>query len=429
MQKQAKTAKPVSAPLWSFTFVSIVLVALFSSINGNGLQNGIVVLVDSVGGPTYLSGYISALFSFSALFARFVSGNLSDLYGRKKICIVGGIVQVVGTALCLLIEDPFWILPFRTLAGFGFGTCITVSAATIADIVPKTRLGEGVGYHGLAFAISNAIGPSMGIIFVSEYGGTGLFLSFSLIVMVATVFAIVCPFKPDKKLVRFQEEHPELDVMPEQVERKGRKGTPKEEKRGNNPFTRFFFSYIEVKALPLMLIALFHSSAITVFMSYTALYTELNGIGGISAFFIVAAGIMIVIRFSSAKLIDRYKFTTLMIPSFLLGVIGVLLPIIIPNTVGLITAGVFYGLACAMPQPCMVSEALRRAPAERRGAASATFYIGCDLGVAFGNVLWGYAIDYIGFAGMYIGSAIDLVIGCIVMMLMFRNKKTGKDAE
>ena len=71
----------------------------------------------------------------------------------------------------------------------------------------------------------------------------------------------------------------------------------------------------------------------------------------------------------------------------------------------------------------------RGAPARRRGAASATFYIGCDLGVATGNVLFGYVIDYIGFKGMYIGAAIDLVLGCIAMMLLWRNKEPRKDAE
>jgi MFS family permease len=48
------------------------------------------------------------------------------------------------------------IIFIRILHGIGFGIHSTTSGAVIADIVPKSRLGEGLGYFGIYNTIAVA---------------------------------------------------------------------------------------------------------------------------------------------------------------------------------------------------------------------------------------------------------------------------------
>ena len=67
--------------------------------------------------------------------------------------------------------------------------------------------------------------------------------------------------------------------------------------------------------------------------------------------------------------------------------------------------------AFGMLMPVFNTLAVQRAPAHRRGAASATFYLFIDIGIGLGSAIWGLVIDYLGFDAMFTGAAICLVPG------------------
>src|SRR5690606_23484979 len=73
-------------------------------------------------------------------------GKLGDLYGRKRILIIGILIFVLASWLCglsgefgslpLLGDGMMQLIVFRGLQGVGGGALFTTAFATIADLFP-----------------------------------------------------------------------------------------------------------------------------------------------------------------------------------------------------------------------------------------------------------------------------------------------------
>jgi MFS family permease len=79
-------------------------------------------------------------------------------------------------------------------------------------------------------------------------------------------------------------------------------------------------------------------------------------------------------------------------------------------------AGVIYGLGYGMAQPVLNALVISRAPADRRGAANATFLCAMDMGGILGAVVWGIVAQLVGFSYIYIASSFLIVLAVILYL-------------
>ena len=74
--------------------------------------------LSSTGVQWVVNGYLIAL---SALFA--LGGRLSDIFGHRKMCVIGVIIFVVASTMCGLTPTgsgaEAWIVSFRVIQGAG----------------------------------------------------------------------------------------------------------------------------------------------------------------------------------------------------------------------------------------------------------------------------------------------------------------------
>src|SRR5690606_37024934 len=68
------------------------------------------------------------------------------------------------------------LLIIRLLHGVGWAFATTAAAAAIADLLPPSRRGEGMGWYGLAMTIAMAIGPILGVWALEGISFRGAFL-------------------------------------------------------------------------------------------------------------------------------------------------------------------------------------------------------------------------------------------------------------
>ena len=85
----------------------------------------------SMGGKEYI-GYIIALFTLTAGFARPFSGKLTDTIGRVPIMAFGSIVCFICGGIYPFVHTVFGFLLLRFLHGFSTGTKPTATAASTA---------------------------------------------------------------------------------------------------------------------------------------------------------------------------------------------------------------------------------------------------------------------------------------------------------
>lgn len=392
--------------LWSLTFISLMIVSFFASINANGLSNGTSVCIDSVGGSTTFAGLVVLAFSLSAMLVRFFAGTYSDRKGRRRVNVLGSAILLAGAFSSLIVQDVSFFLFSRIIMGIGFALVSTTTAAAVADYLPAERMGEGLGYFSLTSAVSLAIGPSLAIWAVQKYAVAGLFGGATILTCIMLALSLTCRYAPQpvyKPPVKLKESVP-LSLKTK----------------------RFFLEAIEVKSLPPSIVQVFAGIGHVVYLMFMSVFATHEGIGGIQLYFLLAAGTMILVRLFAGKLIDRLPANVILVPAELVGILGLLLMLLFRNSAALLAAGICFGIFIGFLQPLLTSQAIRRAPDERRGAGSATYQIAFDIGIGAGSLLWGAVIESFGFTAAFAGGMCSIMLSLACALVLLKEKAQAK---
>jgi DHA1 family tetracycline resistance protein-like MFS transporter len=115
----------------------------------------------TIGQQYFLAGLITALFGLMQFLASPILGELSDVYGRKKLLTIGIAVLAFSQLLFgfgISVGSIALLLIARTVAGIAGGN-FSIAQATIADVsLPEDRA-KNFGLVGAAFGIGFILGP------------------------------------------------------------------------------------------------------------------------------------------------------------------------------------------------------------------------------------------------------------------------------
>jgi EmrB/QacA subfamily drug resistance transporter len=104
------------------------------------------------------------------------TGSLADLFGRRRLYLVGLIVFTAASALCGAAQSPLTLELSRGLQGIGGATMFSVSLALLADAFRGGReRGIAFGVWGALAGIAVAVGPVVGGALVSSLSWRWIF--------------------------------------------------------------------------------------------------------------------------------------------------------------------------------------------------------------------------------------------------------------
>lgn len=89
-------------------------------------------------------------------------GRLGDLYGRKKLYIIGSIVFTIASAWGGLTEGIAQLIISRALQGIGAAILLPLSQALIIDEYPRNKKGHAIGIWMLTIGLGCGLGPLLG---------------------------------------------------------------------------------------------------------------------------------------------------------------------------------------------------------------------------------------------------------------------------
>jgi EmrB/QacA subfamily drug resistance transporter len=118
-----------------------------------------------------ISGY---MLSIGALMVT--AGRLADIFGRRRIIVIGLVVFGVLSAICGAAQDENWLIVARVVQGVGAALIFPVSIAVVASTFTGPRQSRAIGIVLGFAAIGTALGPFIGGTFSEHASWRGVFL-------------------------------------------------------------------------------------------------------------------------------------------------------------------------------------------------------------------------------------------------------------
>lgn len=355
--------------------------------------------VREYGVSTGMAGLVSGIFIIGTLVARLAVGGIMEKVGSRRVLMVGITVSVLASILYFASTNLPLLMANRFFHGIGLGISSTATGTMIAQMLPPSRRGEGIGYFSLSTVLATAIGPFFGIFLSQHYPYTVLF-AFCMILSIccAAMFFFV------KKTPA---------VMP----KKETSAAPKRQ------------GLLEKKALPIAFVTLLAAIAYSGVLSFISFYAEeVNLVGAASFFFLVYALAILVSRPYSGRMLDIKGNKFVVYPSLILFAGGLLLLSGVHAGWVLLLAGGILGLGFGNFQSCAQAIALQGVRPERLGVATSTFFIFLDFGFGFGPYVLGTLVPIIGYRELYI-VLMFVVLAALVLFMLFNRRKQGVAME
>ena len=341
---------------------------------------------ESLGASAVLMGLVGGMMNVVSLCCRPFVGNLADKISKYRLSTIGSLLMIVACVGYIFAPTPAVVVGARIINGVGFSLCSVCMATWISSLLPKERVGAGMGLYGTMNALAMAIAPALGI---AVYGSLGYRAAFVL----ATVLAVAV-------VVTVQLVHDKGEVVQKSAPAKGHG------------------SFVARDVLPvaaiIMLFAIPYCATQSFLVSYIAARDLAVHAGW---FFPLYAIILLVLRLSLADLFDKKPFVFFLAGSSVSALIAILLLAVMQNNLVLFVAAAFmaggYGIMCSVCQ----STAILLVGEEKRGLANSTYYIGFDLGMALGPIIGGFLYGHVPLAYFYPVLALCVPASVIVYVL------------
>ena len=326
---------------------------------GQGLNSGTSVFIARMGGSTAFAGVLAAVFSAAAAAARIVCGPLVDRAGRLRVMVGGAALLLAGTLVPAVSSNDAVFVVCRIVQGVGFSAATTASATAAADVLPLSRLGEGIGYYGLGQALAMSVGPALALFLVNTDPAANLYLGLAVIAALGLVLAALCRYERNPSRLpataayrRLYEERREL----EHDEARGGHGgagpcaarvTDNRQARGAapEPSARGLGRFFELSALPGALPMVVLSPAFGFGIFFVGLYGTSLGVVNPGLFYTLSALSMIAVRLKSKSFMDRVAPLKICTASTACGLAGFLLLLMAGSSdLAYYAAGILYGV-------------------------------------------------------------------------------------
>jgi EmrB/QacA subfamily drug resistance transporter len=126
------------------------------------------------------------------------AGRLGDLFGQRRMFIVGVTLFTLASAACGLSPSVGWLIGFRAAQGVGAALLLPQTLAILTTVFPPERRGAAFGVWGAVAGVATIAGPTLGGLLVSAFDWRYIF--FINVPVGALVIALSVFLIPDVKV-------------------------------------------------------------------------------------------------------------------------------------------------------------------------------------------------------------------------------------
>ena len=385
--------------LWSKEFVILSVINFLATIVYFLLMVTIAKFaVSEFHVSTSMAGLASSIFIIGSLFGRLGGGRFIGQLGSRKTLLIGLIIFLVSTLLYFASFSIGLLLAYRLLQGVAVGLVGTATGTIIAQILPASRRGEGIGYFSLSAILATAVGPYIGLLLLSKSDDFNVIFIFNAIVAAVVMLLFFT--------IRF----------PAALST-GRQGKAATEDTG------ILSKFIEKRAVPISMVALFVGlaySGVLAFMSFYTADIHLEKVGGY--FFLIYAAVVLCTRPFTGKLLDSKGPNVIIYPCLVIFAVGMYIFSTPTSTALFIVAAICMGIGYGNFTSVAQAVAVKVTPRERLGLAISTFFILYDIGLGFGPYVLGLLVPEYGYRVIFLAMVAVIVISLVLYYMLVGRK-------
>ncbi|HEX7063708.1 MAG TPA: MFS transporter [Bacillales bacterium] len=378
----------MKSPLWTKDYILLGLTNLLIFASFYFLMPTLpLYVVQELNGKESLVGLITGVFTVSSIIVRPWSGQLLDVLGRRKMMLVSLILFSLVTVGYIGTSTIMFLLLIRFLHGAVFGVATTASGTVAADIIPESRRGEGMGYFGIFTIMAMIVGPALGLMIIQQWSYSTMFVTCVGLAILSTIVAAFIKY-PEVKNKKRSDLH--LSI-------------------------RYWKEMIELRALPFSITFLSLSVVSGGIVSFVSLYaTEVGNADLAGGYFFVYAIGLVAAWFSAGRIYDRFGPNLVVYPGLILNATGLVFLVLASGAPLFYTAAILIGLGFGSIQPSVQAMVINAVSENRRGAATATFYMALDIGIGAGSFFLGLVAQWIGYRGMFLSCLLFIATSALL---------------
>jgi len=330
-----------------FEMLLPILPAYLLSLNASSTQVGLVI----------------TLFTIGAVLIRPLVGYYLIDNQRKSLAIGASAVLMIITFIYPFLNIVWLFLLLRFFHGIAWGVSTTANSTIAVDLIPKTRLGEGMGYFSISTTVGAIIAPSLGIFIYDSF-------SFDILIWSSVILSLLA-------VIGFQFVH-----------------SPTPVKREKQPFqflNMIFEKEVSFPALLTVITTLGFGAIIT----FLVLFGKQKGLDHIFLFFLINATVATLLRPFTGKWYDKKGPWSIIIVAAVLGFLSLIMLSYTTSDLHLIIAAILFGAGYGTVMPCLQTWAVQKVSEEKSGAANATFFSSFDVGVGVSAFILGILAEWI----------------------------------
>jgi len=393
--------------LWTASFMKISFSSFFVFLAFYILATGMSLYVtENLGGTDSEAGLAMAAFIISAVLLRPFAGQFMMKYGVKKIVFAALLLYMIFSISYFAILGFTVLLVIRFLHGGSFAIATTATNTAAINFIPDSRKGEGISYFSLFMSMAMVIGPYIGLTITHQWGFNAVFAVCAICAIIAYVLGLSA-FRQSKKSM--------ANNAQQAVSAAAAAAAPE-----NSVKRKFSIrDMIERNAVPISISGFIIAFSYSGLITFISIYAKERNLADVSSYYFVFFGLMIILpRPFIGKMMDRYNKSYIIYPSIFIFALGMLLLSFADMPAMLLLSGAVAGLGYGAMLPCLQTIAIMSAKPERRGLATATFYLLFDLGYGIGSYTLGAIATASSYSAMYVICAIVIAASVLFYYLL-----------
>jgi predicted MFS family arabinose efflux permease len=145
----------------SFVLLTAAELAYFTA-TGIAIYTLPLFVTGPLGSDIAGAGIAFGAFAVSALLLRPFAGRLCDTWGRRPLLITGAVLCAVSMMLTAHAATLAVVVALRLVLGVAEAAFFVAAIAALADLAPRSRIGEAMSVNSLGLYLGLALGPPPG---------------------------------------------------------------------------------------------------------------------------------------------------------------------------------------------------------------------------------------------------------------------------